>query len=130
LWNINQNKSKKADFAFIVFAKRKNNSGLQKGITLTQLSTVLRGRCTLAFLAFAAKTVKLLLCMKKKAAVLATEVDLSVDLTLHDFSATLLSQFAEKIMRPYYSGNMSDAVRDLMRKAIGEEAFVLSHVTG
>ncbi len=66
--------------------------------------------------------------MKKKVAVLATENDLSVILTLHDFSAILLAEFAEKIVRPYYSGNMSDAVKDLMQKAIGEEEFVLSHV--
>jgi hypothetical protein len=66
--------------------------------------------------------------MKKKLAVLTTKDDLSVDLTLHDFSAILLAEFAEKIVRPYYAGNMSDAVKDLMQKAIGEEEFVLSHV--
>jgi hypothetical protein len=66
--------------------------------------------------------------MKKKVAVLATEDDLSVDLTLHDFSATLLTAFAEKIVRPYYSDNMSNAVKDLIQKAIREEKFVLSHV--
>jgi len=66
--------------------------------------------------------------MKKKVAVLATEDDLSVDLTLHDFPALLLAEFAEKIVRPYYSGNMSDAVKDLIQKAIRDEKFVLSHV--
>jgi hypothetical protein len=66
--------------------------------------------------------------MKKKVAVLATEDDLSVDLILHDFSATLLTEFAEKIIRPYYSGNISDAIKDLIQKAIREEEFVLSHV--
>jgi hypothetical protein len=66
--------------------------------------------------------------MKKKVAVLAAEDDLSVDLTLHDFSAILLAEFAEKIVRPYYSGNISDAVKDLIQKAIREEKFVLSHV--
>jgi hypothetical protein len=66
--------------------------------------------------------------MKKKVAVLTTEDDLSVDLILHDFSATLLTEFAEKIIRPYYSGNISDAVKDLIQKAIREEKFVLSHV--
>jgi hypothetical protein len=66
--------------------------------------------------------------MKKKVAVLDTEDDLSVDLTLHDFSALLLAEFAETIVRPYYSGNMSCAVKDLMQKAIREEEFVLSHV--
>ena len=63
-----------------------------------------------------------------KAAVLTTEDDLLVDLTLHDFSATLLTEFAEKIVRPYYSGNMNSAVKDLIRKAIREEQLVLSHV--
>lgn len=66
--------------------------------------------------------------MKKKTAVLATKDDLLVDLTLHDFSATLLTEFAEKIVRPYYSGNMSNTVRDLIQKAISEEKFVLSHM--
>jgi hypothetical protein len=66
--------------------------------------------------------------MKKKAAVLATEVDLSVDLILHDFSATLLTEFAERIVKPYYAGNISDAVKDLMQKAVKEEQFVLGHM--
>jgi RNA binding exosome subunit len=66
--------------------------------------------------------------MKKKVAVLATEDDLRVDLTLHNFSAALLAEFAEKITRTYYSGNMSNALKDLIQKAIREEQFVLSHV--
>ena len=66
--------------------------------------------------------------MKKKVTVLASEDDLAVDLTLHDFSATLLTEFAEGIVRPYYSGNMSDAIKNLMQKAVREETFVLSHV--
>jgi len=60
--------------------------------------------------------------------VLAAGEDLSVDLTAHDFSATLLTEFAEKIVRSYYSSNMSNAVKDLIQKAIREEAFMLSHV--
>jgi hypothetical protein len=66
--------------------------------------------------------------MKRKAAVLAAEDDLSVDFTLHGFSATLLTEFAENIVRPYYSGNMSNAVKELIQKAIHEEKIVLSHV--
>jgi hypothetical protein len=66
--------------------------------------------------------------MKKKVTVLAAEVDFFVDLTLHDISAILLTEFVEKIVRPYYSGNTSDAVKDLMQKAIDEEDFVLSYV--
>lgn len=64
----------------------------------------------------------------KKIAVLTSEDDLSVDLTLHDFSAVLFAEFAEKIVRPYYSGNMNAAVKDLMQKTIKEETFVLSRV--
>ena len=64
----------------------------------------------------------------KKIAVLTSEDDLAVDLTLHDFSATLLTEFAEKIVRPYYSGNMNAAVKNLMQKTIKEETFVLSRV--
>jgi hypothetical protein len=47
--------------------------------------------------------------MKKKLAVLATEDNLLVDLTFHGVPASLLSEFAEKIARPYYSGNMNAA---------------------
>jgi hypothetical protein len=64
----------------------------------------------------------------KKIAVLTAEDDLSVDLTLHDFSAALLTEFVEKIVRPYYSSNLNIAVKDLMQKSIGEEKFILNHV--
>jgi alanine-alpha-ketoisovalerate/valine-pyruvate aminotransferase len=64
----------------------------------------------------------------KKVAVLTADDDLSVDLTLHDFSAALLTEFAETIVRPYYSGNVNNAVKNLMQKAISEEKFVLNHV--
>ncbi len=64
----------------------------------------------------------------KKTAVLTAEDDLSLDLTLHDFSAVLLTEFVEKIVRPYYSGNLNVAVKDLMQKSVSEEKFVLNHV--
>jgi alanine-alpha-ketoisovalerate/valine-pyruvate aminotransferase len=63
----------------------------------------------------------------KKVAFLVAD-DLAVDLTLHDFSAALIAEFAKKIVRPYYSGKMRDAVKALMQKAIREEQFVLNHV--
>ena len=66
--------------------------------------------------------------MKKKAVVVPTENDLLVDLTFHGVSATLLTAFAEKIVKPYYSGNMSQALRDLIGNAVREEDFVLSHL--
>jgi hypothetical protein len=63
--------------------------------------------------------------MKRKATVLPIEDDLLVDLTFHNVSATLLTKFAKKIVRPYYSGNISEALRDLVKNAIREEDFVL-----
>ena len=65
----------------------------------------------------------------KKTAALATEDDLLVDLTFHNIPASLLAEFAEKIVRPYYSGNLNAAFQDLIHKALAEQDFVLSHIT-
>lgn len=67
--------------------------------------------------------------MKKKTQVLATEDDLLLDLTFHSVPASLLSEFTEKIVRPYYRGNMNTAIQDLLHKTIAEQDFVLSHIT-
>jgi len=67
--------------------------------------------------------------MKKKAVALATEDDLLVDLTFHNVPASLLAEFAEKIVRPYYSSNLNAAIQDLIHKALAEQEFVLSHIT-
>jgi len=67
--------------------------------------------------------------MKKKTAQLVTEEDLLVDLTFHSVPASLISEFAEKIVRPYYNGNLNIAIQDLIYKAIAEQDLVLSHVT-
>jgi hypothetical protein len=65
----------------------------------------------------------------KKTVVLATEEDLLVDLTFHNVPASLLTEFAEKIVRPYYNGNLNAAIQDLIRKAIEEQDFILSHIS-
>jgi len=67
--------------------------------------------------------------MRKKLEVLATEKDLLVDLTFHNVPASLLTEFAEKIVQPYYGGNMNAAIQDLLQKALAEQDFILSHVT-
>ena len=67
--------------------------------------------------------------MKKKTAALAMESDFLVDLTFHNVPASLLSEFAEKIVRPYYQGNMNAAIQDLMHKTISEQDFILSRIT-
>jgi hypothetical protein len=66
--------------------------------------------------------------MEKKI-VLPTEQDLLVDLTFHNVPASLLSDFAEKIVRPYYNGNLNAAVQDLLHKTLAEQDFVLSRIT-
>ena len=67
--------------------------------------------------------------MKKKIAVLATEDDFLVDLTLHSVPACLLTEFAERIVRPYFGGDMNAAFQDLLHKALAEQEFLLSHIT-
>ena len=66
--------------------------------------------------------------MNKKQIIL-TEEDILVDLTLNNVSASLLSEFTEKIVRPYYAGNMNAAIQDLLHKTLAEQDFLLSHIT-
>ena len=54
---------------------------------------------------------------------IATEEELLVSLTFHNFSAKMLKEFAQKIVKPYFGGNMNQAVRSLMEKAITEETI-------
>jgi hypothetical protein len=67
--------------------------------------------------------------MKKKTQALATEDDLLLDLTFHSIPASLLSEFAEKIVKPYYGGNLNAALQDLLHKTLAEHNFVQSHIT-
>ena len=67
--------------------------------------------------------------MKKKTQVLELENDLLVDLTFHSVPASLLAEFAEKIVKPYYSGNMNVAIQDLLHKTLAEQDFIQSHIT-
>jgi tagatose-1,6-bisphosphate aldolase non-catalytic subunit AgaZ/GatZ len=59
--------------------------------------------------------------MKKETALTTAETDLLVDLTFHNIPASLLSEFAEKIVRPYYNGNLNAAVQDLILEALSEQ---------
>jgi hypothetical protein len=67
--------------------------------------------------------------VKKKTQMLALEDDLLVDLTFHSVPASLLSKFAEKIVRPYCKGNMNAAIQDLLHKIFTEQDFIQSHIT-
>jgi alanine-alpha-ketoisovalerate/valine-pyruvate aminotransferase len=68
--------------------------------------------------------------MKKRTALIETaaEDDLLVDLTFHDIPIILITKFAEKIVRPYYRGNLNQALKDLIEKAVAEQDFLLNHV--
>ena len=66
--------------------------------------------------------------MKKKNQVLAEENDLAVDLTLHQVPASLLSEFEEKVVKPYFGGNLNQAIQNLLRKTLAEQNFVFSHI--
>ncbi len=67
--------------------------------------------------------------MKSKPIVSTAEEDLLVDLTCHNIPASLLSEFAEKIVWPYYKGNLNAAIQDLVHKALAEQEFVFSRIT-
>jgi hypothetical protein len=67
--------------------------------------------------------------MKKRLIMLSPQEDFLVDLTFHGISSSLIADFAEKIVKPYYDGNLNAAFQDLVQKALAEHEFVLSHIT-
>jgi len=67
--------------------------------------------------------------MKKITQVIELENDLLIDLTFHSLPASLLAEFAEKIVKPYYSGNLNAAIQDLLHKTLAEQDFIQSHIT-
>jgi len=52
-----------------------------------------------------------------------------VDLTFHNVPASLLTEFTEKIVKPYFNGNVNSAIQDLIQKALVEQEFVHSRIT-
>ena len=44
-----------------------------------------------------------------------------VNITIYDIPANLLHEFSEKVVKPYYPGGISQAIKDLMRKAVKKE---------
>jgi hypothetical protein len=60
---------------------------------------------------------------------IASRNDFPIELTLHQFPASLVIEFAEKIVRPYFDGNLNAAIKDLIHKALAEQEFVFSRIT-
>jgi len=89
---------------------------------MTALVRILLGAHT--FLAFfhANYYLKLIPVVEKSSAM--TEQNLLVDLTFHDFPASLLKEFTLKIVKPYFKGNMDKAIKSLMEKTLTEESIV------
>jgi hypothetical protein len=58
------------------------------------------------------------------------EQDMLISLTLHNFSAEMLREFAVKIVKPYFGGNINEALRSMMQKAIEEETIVNQAILG
>jgi hypothetical protein len=66
--------------------------------------------------------------MKRKTAVLVTEDDLLMDLAQHNVPPSLLIKFSEKIVQPYYRGNLTNAICDLFHRALSEQEVVQAHI--
>jgi hypothetical protein len=47
--------------------------------------------------------------------------DLFVDFTIYDVPLSLLKTFSHKMIQLHYPGGVSEAIKDLMRKAIMEQ---------
>ena len=53
-----------------------------------------------------------------------TRNDFLVDLTLYDIPVSLLEDFSEHVINPVYDGQVTEAIKDLMRKAILKQKLV------
>ena len=67
--------------------------------------------------------------MNKKS-IIFTKKDMLIDFTIHQFSVTLLSQFTQKIVNPYYNGNFNKALRELLDNSIKEEDIFVTRFRG
>lgn len=61
--------------------------------------------------------------MAEKYSTLTIE-DLRVTLTLYDLPESTLKEFFIKIVKPYFSGNLNEAFKSLIEKAIMEETII------
>ena len=44
-----------------------------------------------------------------------------VHITVYDIPVELLNQFTSRVVKPYYPGGISQAMKDLMKKAVEKE---------
>lgn len=55
--------------------------------------------------------------------------DLLVSLTIYNVPESLLRQFSQNVIKPYYPGGVSDAIKDLMQKAVNEKQQAVTQTT-
>jgi hypothetical protein len=67
--------------------------------------------------------------MKNRKTSLTMENKFLVDLTFHNVPVSLFTEFNEKIVKPYFKGNINSAIQDLITEALAEQEFVHSHIT-
>ena len=67
--------------------------------------------------------------MRKRTANLIMENQFLVDLTFHNVPASLFTEFNDKIVKPYFKGNLNTAIQDLIKKTLAEQEFIHSHIT-
>ncbi len=57
-----------------------------------------------------------------------TEASELVSVSLHNMPSSLLREFAVKVVKPYFGGNLNEAIRQLMDKALIEEELLQVHI--
>ena len=67
--------------------------------------------------------------MEKKNVTLTTMDEFPVDLNFHNVPACLIAEFAEKVVKPYYGGDLNAAFQGLVCKAIAEQDLVKSRLS-
>ena len=55
-----------------------------------------------------------------------TRNDFSIDLTIHDIPISLLEDFSEHVINSVYNGEINEAIKDLMRKAILKQKLAVN----
>ena len=55
-----------------------------------------------------------------------TRNDFFVDLTIYDILVSLLEDFSEYVINPAYAGEVTEAIKDLMRKATMKQKLAVN----
>jgi len=55
-----------------------------------------------------------------------TRNDFFIDLTIYDIPVSLLEDFSEHVINPVYAGEVTEAIKDLMQKAILKQKLAVN----